>query len=152
MPEVSINAAMRTFRQKFVASLLQHRFVRFTIVGGVGFMIEAALLTWFASVPGLGAVKGRAISFPIAVATTWWLNRTLTFQSQNNPHREGARYFLVQSLGAVANLGVFMVLVSVFSYLRSVPVVPLFVAAIFGLLVNFTLSKKYVFKQHEKQS
>ena len=148
----SINAALRAFRVKFAASLLRHRFVRFSIVGGVGFVIEAALLTYFATVPGLGAVKGRAISFPIAVVTTWWLNRTLTFQSKNNPHRESFRYLLVQSLGAVANLGVFMVLVSAFPWLRSVPVVPLFIAAIFGLLVNFALSKKYVFAQHEKQS
>ncbi|MHB1402285.1 MAG: GtrA family protein [Thiobacillus sp.] len=148
----SINAGLRAFQLKFVASLLRHRFVRFLIVGGVGFVIEAALLTYFATVPGLGAIKGRAISFPIAVVTTWWLNRTLTFQSKNNPHRESFRYLLVQSLGAVANLGVFMVLVSAFPWLRPVPVVPLFIAAIFGLLVNFALSKKYVFAQHEKQS
>lgn len=152
MPEASINAAMRAFQRKFMASLLRHRFVRFSIVGGVGFVIEAALLTYFATVPGLGAIKGRAISFPIAVVTTWWLNRTLTFQSKNNPHRESFRYFLVQSLGAVANLGVFVVLVSAFPGLRSIPVVPLFIAAVFGLLVNFTLSRKYVFSQHEKQS
>lgn len=115
-------------------------------------MIEAVLLTYFATVPAVGAVKGRAISFPIAVLTTWWLNRTLTFRSKNNPHRESFRYLLVQALGAGANLGVFMVLVSAFPWLRSVPVLPLFIAAIFGLLVNFALSKKYVFVQHEKQS
>jgi len=150
VPGTDINAALRGLRLRLAASLLRHRFVRFSIVGGVGFVIEAGLLTYFATVPGLGSIKGRAISFPIAVVTTWWLNRTLTFQSNNNPHRESFRYFLVQSLGAVANLGVFMVLVSVFPGLRSIPVVPLFIAAIFGLLVNFVLSKKYVFAQHEK--
>ena len=150
MAEVSINAAMREFRRKFAASLLRHRFVRFLIVGGVGFVIEATLLTYFATVPGIGAIKGRAISFPVAVVTTWWLNRTLTFQSKNNPRRESFRYFLVQMLGAAANFGVFFALVSVFFSLRSIPVVPLFIASIFGLFVNFTLSKKYVFTQHEK--
>ena len=150
MPEASVNAAMMAFRRKFAASLLRHRFVRFSIVGGVGFVIEATLLTYFATVPGIGAIKGRVISFPIAVVMTWWLNRTLTFQSKNNPHRESVRYFVVQMFGAAANLGVFFALVSAFSSLRSIPVVPLFIAAIFGLLVNFTLSKKYVFAQHEK--
>ena len=150
MPGAIINTALRAFRRKFAASLLRYRFVRFSIVGGVGFVIEATLLTYFATVPGIGAIKGRAISFPIAVVTTWWLNRTLTFQSTNNPHRESLRYFLVQMLGAAANLGVFFALVSVFFSLRSIPAVPLFIAAIFGLLVNFTLSKKYVFAQHEK--
>lgn len=150
MPGNSINTTLKAFRLKFAASLLRHRFVRFSIVGGVGFVIEATLLTYFATVPGLGPIKGRAISFPIAVVTTWWLNRTLTFQSTNNPHRESLRYFLVQMLGAAANLGVFFALVSVFFSLRSIPVVPLFIAAIFGLLVNFTLSTKYVFAQHDK--
>jgi putative flippase GtrA len=150
MAEASINPSRRKFRRKFAASLLQHRFVRFSIVGGVGFVIEAILLTYFATVPGIGAIRGRAISFPIAVVTTWWLNRTLTFQSKNNPHRESLLYFVVQMLGALANLGVFFALVSSSSSLRSIPVVPLFIAAIFGLFVNFTLSKKYVFAQHEK--
>jgi putative flippase GtrA len=150
MPGIMVNTALQEFRRKFAANLLRYRFVRFSIVGGVGFVIEATLLTYFATVPGIGAIKGRAISFPIAVVTTWWLNRTLTFQSTNNPHRESLRYFLVQMLGAAANLGVFLALVSVFFSLRSIPVVPLFIAAIFGLLVNFTLSKKYVFAQHEK--
>lgn len=145
-----INAMLKALRLKLAASLRQHRFVRFSIVGGVGFVIEAVLLTYFATVPAVGAIKGRAISFPIAVMTTWWLNRTLTFQSKNNPHRESFRYFLVQSLGAIVNLGVFVVLVSALPWLRSIPVVPLFIAAIFGLLVNFTLSRKYVFAQHEK--
>ena len=152
MPGAGINAVPRAFRLKFAASLLRHRFVRFSIVGAVGFVIEAALLTYFATVPGIGAVKGRAVSFPVAVVTTWWLNRTLTFQSKNNLHRESFRYFLVQSLGAVTNLGVFLALVAMLPGLRTIPVLPLGIASIFGLLVNFTLSKKYVFAQHEKQS
>jgi putative flippase GtrA len=151
MSGAKINAAATALRRKLAASLLRHRFVRFTIVGGVGFVIEAALLTWFATIPGLGAVKGRAISFPVAVVTTWWLNRTLTFQSKNNPRHESFRYFLVQVLGAITNLAVFIGLVAAFPGWQPIPVLPLFIAAIFGLLVNFPLSRKYVFVQHEKR-
>jgi len=152
VPKATINAAMRAFRRTFAASLLRHHFVRFLIVGGVGFAIEATLLTYFATLPYVGAVKGRAISLPVAVLATWWLNRTLTFQSRNNPHRESLLYFLVQMLGAATNFGVFIVLVSAFPTLRSIPVVPLFIASIFGLIVNFGLSKKYVFAQREKSA
>jgi putative flippase GtrA len=133
-----------------MARLPGHRFIRFSIVGGVGFLIEAALLSYFAGVASIGVIKGRAISFPLAVAATWWLNRTLTFQSRNAPGREGFRYFLVQSLGALANLGVFYVLVTWFPSLRTSPVLPLFIAAIFGLALNFVLSRRFVFVQYEK--
>lgn len=151
MRESGVGAAPRGLQQRWATKWLRHRLVRFTIVGGLGFVIEAALLTYFATVPAIGSVKGRTISFPLAVATTWWLNRTLTFQSRNNPRQESFRYFLVQTLGAVANLGVFLTLVTIFPVLHPIPVIPLFIAAIFGLLVNFALSKKFVFVQHEKQ-
>lgn len=131
--------------------VLKHSLVRFTIVGGIGFLIEAMLLTYFATVPSVGPIWGRFISFPLAVLATWWLNRTLTFKSTNDPGREGMRYFLVQIFGALANLAVFISLVSHFPSLQGIPVVPLFMAAIVGLIVNFVLSKKFVFITYGKQ-
>jgi putative flippase GtrA len=140
MPGAIINTALKAFRCKFAASLLRHRFVRFSIVGGVGFLIEATLLTYFATVPGIGAIKGRAISFPIAVVTTWWLNRTLTFQSTNNPHRESFRYFLVQSLGSGRKFGsVFRAGFGISAAIDSGCAVVH--RCNFRLLVNFNLSK-----------
>ncbi len=136
--------------RRLAARLLRHRFARFSFVGGVGFAIEAIMLTYLATVPAIGSLKGRLISFPVAVAATWWLNRTLTFQSRNNAQRESIRYFLVQILGAFTNFILFLALVSGFPALRPIPVIPLFIGAVAGLLVNFTLSKIYVFAQHEK--
>lgn len=121
------------------------RLLRFTAVGGLGFAIEAILLTWFASVPEVGPMLGRGFSFPLAVLATWWLNRRLTFRSSNDPRREGMRYFGVQLLGALANLAVFALLVFIFPSLYRFPVIPLFLAAIVGLGVNFILSRKFVF-------
>lgn len=141
-------AASQNF-QNWIVKCLQQRIVRFAVVGGVGFLIEAALLSYFANVPGIGVIKGRAISFPVAVAVTWWLNRRLTFRSQNPPGRESLRYFVVQSIGAFANLGVFLTLVTLFPYLQALPVLSLFIAAIFGLALNFVLSRKFVFIKHE---
>lgn len=134
-----------------IEGVLKHSLVRFTVVGGVGFLIEALLLTYFATVPSVGPIWGRFISFPLAVLATWWLNRTLTFKSTNDPGREGMRYFLVQIFGALANLAVFISLVSHFPSLQGIPAVPLFMAAIVGLIVNFVLSKKFVFITYGKQ-
>ncbi|MBT8439171.1 MAG: GtrA family protein [Gammaproteobacteria bacterium] len=125
------------------------RLLRFAVVGGVGFAIEAGFLTYFAAQPDIGPIKGRAISFPIAVMATWWLNRNLTFQSDNPPMVESLRYFLVQIVGAVSNLAVFVILVSSFRMLEQLPVLPLFLAAIVGLAINFILSSRMVFARHD---
>lgn len=132
-----------------VSGLLKLRLLRFVVVGGVGFIIEASILTFFATYLDIGPIKGRAVSFPVAVLVTWWLNRNLTFQSINPPMIESLRYFAVQIIGAVSNLLVFIILVSNFHKLGQVPVLPLFLAAIVGLAVNFILSSTMVFARHE---
>ncbi len=55
------------------------RFGAFAVVGAVGFLVDAGVLT--ALVNGLGAnpYAARAVSFPAAVTATWWLNRRWTF-------------------------------------------------------------------------
>lgn len=161
LPLLNAGGALLLFGAVFVAALRliagqsapaaagsrwrESRLLRFSLVGGVGFAIEAIVLTYLAAVPAVGAMKGRLVSFPLAVLATWWLNRRLTFRSTNEPRRESFRYFLVQSLGALANLIVFTLLVALSPFLAEIPVVPLFFAALVGLLINFSLSKKFVF-------
>ncbi|MGD9661676.1 MAG: GtrA family protein [Porticoccaceae bacterium] len=130
-------------------NLLEQRLFRFALVGCVGFCIEAGLLTYFTTLTGIGPIKGRGISFPVAVLVTWWLNRNLTFQSENPPGLESMRYFFVQLVGAVSNLAVFAALASSSNILSQVPMFPLLIAAIVGLGVNFTLSSRMVFSINE---
>lgn len=135
----------------YLLSFDRRLFIRFAAVGSLGFMIEAVLLTWFTTLPAVGPILGRGISFPIAVLATWWLNRRLTFRSINNPCRESLRYFGIQILGALTNLVVFILLVFFFSSLHRIPVIPLALAAIAGLVVNFILSKKLVFTSYAER-
>jgi len=118
------------------------------IVGVIGFLIEAGILTSFASQPSIGVFYGRFISFPLAVSVTWALNRKITFNSNNPPWIESARYFVGQLIGALSNLALFYTLISAFKSLAQTPIVPLFFAAILGLAVNFTISKKWAFKKN----
>lgn len=120
-------------------------FFRFVLVGGIGFIIEAITLTLIAQYSSLGPIWGRAVSFPLAVLSTWWLNRKLTFRSQNPPGAEGVRYFAVQILGALTNTGIFIVTVKAIPSLWNIPVVPLAFGSLGGLVVNFILSAKVVF-------
>jgi putative flippase GtrA len=120
-----------------LSSLFKNKLLRFGVVGLIGFFIEASLLSYFATQPDIGPIYGRCISFPVAVFTTWILNRKMTFQSSNSPGAESLKYLVVQT---------FYVLVSSWKYLAKEPVLPLFLAATLGFAVNFLLSKKLVFK------
>lgn len=131
----------------FPASVFfKSRLFRFGLVGLVGFLIEASLLTYFANQPRVGPIYGRLISFPAAVFTTWILNRKITFKSKNSPGAESVKYLVVQTVGACANLILFYILVSRWTFFAQEPVVPLLIAAVLGFAVNFVLSKKLVFK------
>jgi len=120
----------------------------FISIGGLGFLVEAAIITGAGASPwAVPALMARVFSFPCAVALTWWLNRTYNFRSISNPLAEGGRYMVTQVAGAVANLGVFALGVRLFPLLDQWPVVALGVGACAGLAVNFALSYAVVFNK-----
>lgn len=129
--------------------MLSARFVRFVFIGGIGFIIEAAIITLAGRSLGWNAIDARIISFPCAVIVTWWFNRKYNFRSQNRLVIEGSSYFVVQVVGALSNLAVFALCVSISPLLAAWPVVGLAVGAVAGLMVNFFLSNYFVFRQNK---
>lgn len=127
--------------------ICRHPLMKFAAIGAIGFVIEAAFITYFSKLPDIGPMYGRVISFPLAVLVTWWLNRRVTFKSTAAPGKESARYLSSQAFSAVCNLGLFFILVSVFPDLSRTPIIPLVVSATLGLTINFTLAKTWVFKK-----
>lgn len=124
------------------------RFTRFAAAGGMGFVIEAVLLTWLVTGVGLNLYVGRAISFTTAVTATWAINRRFAFAdlASNRKAREYAGYLAVQAAGALINLGVFVLVVAVWSWTKTVPVLPLAVGAGVALVFNFIASSLLVFQ------
>jgi putative flippase GtrA len=59
--------------------------VRYCMVGGVGFAVEAALIALLQYGFGWSALPCRAVSFPVAVLVTYWLNHRYTFGSRGGP-------------------------------------------------------------------
>jgi len=123
------------------------RFARFAAAGGIGFLIEAVILTWLVQGQGLNIYGARAISFSVAVTATWAINRNFAFAGlqQQRRGREYSAYFLVQIIGAVINLGVFALAIAVQPGLRSLPVAPLAIGAAVALVFNFLASRNWVF-------
>jgi putative flippase GtrA len=118
----------------------------FAVAGTIGFVVDAGVLVWVHAL--LGAYFGRLLSFFCAVITTWLINRSLTFRHQRDAkplHREFSLYFLTTLGGGAVNLAGYSLLVYLFDL--SVRGLPLAVAvgSLAGMLVNFWLSRRFVF-------
>jgi len=124
------------------------RFFRFTLVGALGFVVDAGVLQALISLSGWGLVEARAVAIPVAVFATWLLNRTLTFpESHSGPAlRSLTRYFAVSAVGAGLNFVIYSVLVFASQAMAATPLVPLAIASIIALIVNYLGSKHFAFR------
>jgi len=127
------------------------RLIYFTFVGGVGFLVDGSILTMLSQYFGLDIYLARLISFSLATMATWVLNRKVVFRQEVDPDQpkseEYARYFFVQTTGGLVNLLIFTLLIMIEPSLNSHPIFPLAVGAIFGLAINFTGVRYWVYSK-----
>jgi len=121
------------------------RFTSFVAVGGVGFAVDAAILS--ALVHGLdwSHYTARAVSFATAVTVTWYCNRHWVFARSADASREYRAYFAVQLVGAVINLGAYVAILETARSLARFPVLPLAGGAVLALLFNYWAAGRWVF-------
>lgn len=121
----------------------------FAVVGAIGFLIDAGILTTLMIGFGLDHYASRAISFTVAVTCTWYLNRRWVFgrDAASMNKREYSAYLIVQIVGAAINLSVFVVVIEMLPDLANIPVIPLAIGAAAALLFNFAASSRYVFSE-----
>ncbi len=125
----------------------------FVVVGAVGFLIDAGILTALMTGFDFDPYRARAISFTIAVTATWYMNRRWVFERNAVPvsGREYSSYFFVQVVGAAINLSVFIAVIEFVPSLAIVPVIPLAIGAAAALLFNFGMSSRFVFSNSESK-
>ena len=81
--------------------------LRFAMVGGLGFLVDAAILQSLVHL-GVRAVLARVASIAVAVVVTWVLNRNLTFAARRPPSwSEFGAYLLNSLVGMLVNYGLF---------------------------------------------
>ncbi len=69
------------------------RIVHFAMVGGIGFVADAAVLALLIATTTLGPFVSRLASIGFALTVTWLVNRSVTFgPSGRSIAAEGARY------------------------------------------------------------
>ena len=123
--------------------------VLFSLVGAAGFVVDAAIV-WALTRSGANAIIAQAIAFAVAVTVTWLLNRQFTFARHASPNRlrEWMHYVAANSLGAVVNNGVYVLLVLTVAMFSKEPVLAVAAGSLAGLVFNFTASRAWVFRPH----
>ena len=129
-------------------SVLRH-LPGFVLVGAIGFLVDAGILTALVTGFGAGPYAARAISFTAAVTATWYMNRRWVFEqvTAHKTSREYTAYLVVQVIGAVINLSVYVAVIELVPRLAKTPVVPLALGAAVALLFNFSASSRFVFAE-----
>jgi putative flippase GtrA len=131
------------------AAVLAGQFLRFGIVGTVGFLVDSAILVLSMALLGAGPYLGRVVSYLGAATTTWALNRTFTFRGRHHgpAHRQWARFLAVNAVGGTVNYATYALLVATSATAAAHPVLGVAAGSIAGLVFNFAGSRLLVFRQ-----
>lgn len=123
------------------------QFLRFAAVGAVGFALDDGVLLICIHAFRLDPVESRFVSFAVAVACTFQLNRAWAFSGRADPGfaRGLALYLGVQGFGFCCNLGIFASLVLMAPPPLNDPTLCLAAASAAALVVNYLGSRTVVF-------
>jgi putative flippase GtrA len=122
-------------------------FLRFGVVGTIGFVVDTAVL-YAGLALGLGLYGGRVVSYLVAATTTWALNRAWTFRGRGDGpvHQQWALFLLVNLVGFAMNYGTYAALIAFVPLVAAHPVLGVAAGAIAGMFGNFVLSRQLVFR------
>jgi putative flippase GtrA len=123
------------------------QFLRFGTVGFVGFFFDAG--TVYASKALVGLYVAGVLGYGVAATVTWWLNRQWTFHGLggNGPIlRQWAAFMSANFVGFIVNRGIYMLLITFSAFCAAHPVFAVLGGIPAGMVFNFTLSRRVVFK------
>jgi putative flippase GtrA len=122
----------------------------FAFAGTVGFLVDAGVLQLLVSVFGAPVYGARVVSFLTAVTATWLINRRFTFREQEpGPPRlsEWLRYLGSSLVGGATNYGAFALAIAGSPYIRAHLIIGVAIGSLAGMVVNYLLYSKFVFKR-----
>ncbi len=131
--------------RRFARSGISPDFIRFGIVGAVGFCWDTA--TVYALKNLVGIYAAGTCGFLVAATANWAVNRLWTFRHLDHiaAHHQLMRFLLANLLGFIFNRGTFFTLVAASALCRHQPVLAIVAGSAAGLCFNYFLSRKFVF-------
>jgi putative flippase GtrA len=119
---------------------------RFVVVGGLGFLVDASILSLLVHVWSWSPYTARVLSFAAAVTATWYCNRRWVFSPTKGATREYGAYVAVQTAGAAINFVTYAVLIALLPALARLPFVPLAAGSALAMVFNYSAAKHWVFR------
>lgn len=119
------------------------QFLKFSIVGTLGFLVDVGCFFCLSSL--LGHFFSRIISFLAAVLFTYVLNKTLIFgliSSSLGFWKQLIPYLISMLAGGSVNLITFFILDWTIVFISQRPFLGIAIGSLAGLLVNFSVSIK----------
>ena len=125
---------------------LAAEFIRFGLVGTVGYAVDTAVV--YALRGALGPGPAGMPSFLIAATVTWALNRAWTWRGRGTGSRlrQWARFLAVNSPGLLLNRTTYEALVFLVPLCATHPFLATAAGTGAGMFVNFGLARRLVFR------
>ena len=129
--------------------LQSQQMLRFCVVGVIGYLVDASILTFFDWVLSFSPLYARAISFPIALSCTWYLNRTWTFEYGilKDVRSQYALYVFIQVVGRVIDYSIFAFLIVTYFFFESYPFIAVAVGSLAAMVFTYFCSTYFVFSK-----
>ena len=118
-------------------------FLRFSVVGALAYLLDTAILYLLRD--ALGLFLGRCVSLAAAMLFTWSINRRYTFARRpliRSAPAEALVYAVLMSIGALINLGVFVVASELIAVVRAIPALGVALGSVAGLGFNFLAARR----------
>jgi putative flippase GtrA len=122
------------------------QFLQFGLVGLSGFAVD--VLVVYLLRHAIGLVAAGLAAYFAAATSNWALNRVWTFRgaSRTGLIRQWAMFIAANGLGFLLNRGTFLLLVAFVPLCAEQPVFAVAAGVAAGLLANFNLSRRVVFR------
>ncbi|MBB2751375.1 UNVERIFIED_ORG: putative flippase GtrA [Rhizobium aethiopicum] len=121
------------------------KLIRFTIAGGIGFLVDAGMLSALLHLTSLGPFLARLVAIACAMAVTWVFNRRYTFdRSGRTLAAEGFRYGSIGVTAALVNYGLYSTLLLSLPALQ--PLAAMVIASIASMVFSFFGYSRFVFR------
>ena len=126
---------------------MKRELLRFAIAGVIGFLVDAGVLYGMLAL-GAGYFVGRAVSFVVAVWSTWQFNRRFTFVSDSNKSAwtEWWHYLLAMLGGGLVNYAAYSAAILILPKSTLLPLIGVAIGSLAGMTVNFVSAKLWVFR------
>lgn len=114
----------------------------------MGFLVDAGIVLGLTSA-GINAIVAQLAAFTVAVCVTWIGNRSWTFGHRTRRQtlaQEWLLYVSANTLGWFVNNGVYIVLVVTIPLMAHRPVWAVAAGSLAGLFLNYTASRRVVFR------